>query len=324
MSDEQVALDRWVSDTIHQTEPAKREYVSRFRKEWSDGAHHHPALYPLNQSEREWLDHFEWFLTIDRFEAPGLPATPSPSSSATGCETGVVEETVVYNSATDSGQMETVVVDRPESLTAKVLTAGKSKPLPPKGRPKPDLGSMQAHAAGPADGLQAEAIDELDDLGTLIIEAAAPPNQSPRETQSATPTKPAGTSQQDQAKTPHGHDQDELDDLGTLIREAETQQKKEQNRKPDSTGTAGSSKRPPDPTVAQAPSKAKPSSPSGQATGPTPKPLQAGRKPAAKPTTSATPAVAKGPTQNPTQNADSQTQQDLDLDDLDTMTWLDD
>ena len=71
MSDVQVTLDQWVSDTINQTAPAKRESVSRFRKNWYNSARDNPALYPLSQADHEWRDHFEWFLGIEQFDQPG-------------------------------------------------------------------------------------------------------------------------------------------------------------------------------------------------------------------------------------------------------------
>jgi hypothetical protein len=65
-----MTLDQWVAENAPNVHGRERQLVMFFQKEWSEGNLGNPLLFPITLAEEAWGDQFEWYVTVENYEVP--------------------------------------------------------------------------------------------------------------------------------------------------------------------------------------------------------------------------------------------------------------
>lgn len=140
MNVSQYSLEDWTAKVSASSKKKIRTLVARFQKHWYEGHLSNPLLFPMEQTHQAWKEHLDWYLTVEKFQMPDKKITPAPATEPVAVDpetppTPETAETIFFNAEPAGSEGKTVIYE-PSNF-----------------------------AAGEADGL-----DELNDLGTLIVE----------------------------------------------------------------------------------------------------------------------------------------------------------
>lgn len=65
MSEEQISLDQWISNTAGAFTGKDRQQYIYFQKDWTDGHMNNPLLFPFHETPDFWREQFNWFLEVE-------------------------------------------------------------------------------------------------------------------------------------------------------------------------------------------------------------------------------------------------------------------